>query len=280
MLPILYLFGGIILSLAIGIETYFVRTRAGRWFAGGAMIVVTLLSLVLVVTAAPLPAPGYPVSAATGQPTGEAMPGYIRLLTPLPNITGGGALLLGALFSAYVFMPKKRVLGYSLDPGQPGEQFVFNLCIAVVAIAVNFFASLPGALRELLAGRLHSPRAGDDAHRHRRVLPHRHRLAQPGRLDETSSSWASSSACCSCSPGSSSRSRCSARSASRSPRSASGPPEAASGRGGATRRIREGDTEVVARRVPRSPGGAVRRPRVHADAEPGRPVAAAGAACG
>ena len=48
------------------------------------------------------------------------------------------------------------MLGYSLDPGQPGEQFVFNLCIAVVAIPVNFVASLPGALRELVAGRLHS----------------------------------------------------------------------------------------------------------------------------
>ena len=39
MLPILYLFGGIILSLAIGIETYFVNPR-WTWFAGGAMIVV------------------------------------------------------------------------------------------------------------------------------------------------------------------------------------------------------------------------------------------------
>jgi hypothetical protein len=120
------------------------------------MIVVTVLSLVLVVLAPPLPAPGYSISAATGQPTGEAMPGYIRLLTPLPNITGGGALLLGALFSAYVFMPKKRVLAYSLDPGQKGDEFLFNLCIAVVAIPVNLVASLPGAARELAAGRLHS----------------------------------------------------------------------------------------------------------------------------
>ena len=84
------------------------------------------------------------------------MPGYIRLLTPLHNITGGGALLLGALFSAYVFMPKKRVLAYSLDPGQKGDEFLFNLCIAVVAIPVNLVASLPGAARELAAGRLHS----------------------------------------------------------------------------------------------------------------------------
>ena len=56
-LPFLYLFGGIILSLAIGVETYFVNPR-WTWFAGGAMIVVTLLSLVLVVLAPPLPAPG------------------------------------------------------------------------------------------------------------------------------------------------------------------------------------------------------------------------------
>jgi len=118
--------------------------------------VVTALSFVLVLTAAPLPAPGYSVNAVTGQPTGEAMPGYIRLLTPLPNITGGGALLLGALFSAYVFMPKRRVLAYSLDPGQPGDQFLFNLVISPVAITVNFFASLPGAVRALSRGELHS----------------------------------------------------------------------------------------------------------------------------
>ncbi len=135
-------------------ETYFVNPR-WTWFAASAMVVVTVLSLVLVSLATIAP-PGYSVSASTGQPTGEAMPGTIRLLTPLPNITGGGALLLGALFSAYVFMPKKRVLPYSLDPDQPGEQLLFNLCIAVVAIPVNFVASLPGATRALLAGRLHS----------------------------------------------------------------------------------------------------------------------------
>ncbi len=63
------------------------------------------------------------------------MPGYIRLLTPLhEHHRARCALLLGALFSTYVFMPKKRVLDYSLDPDQPGEQFLFNLCIATVAI--------------------------------------------------------------------------------------------------------------------------------------------------
>jgi hypothetical protein len=66
------------------------------------------------------------------------------------------SLLLGAVFSAYVFMPKRRVLPYSLDPNQSGDQFLFNLCIAPVAIMVNLVASLPAASRDLIAGRLHS----------------------------------------------------------------------------------------------------------------------------
>jgi hypothetical protein len=64
--------------------------------------------------------------------------------------------VLGAFFSAYVFMPKKRFLPYSLDPGQKGDQFLFNLIIAVVAIPVNFVLSLPGAIIALLTGRIHS----------------------------------------------------------------------------------------------------------------------------
>ena len=105
---------------------------------------------------ASLPPPGYAVSPTTGQPIGDAMPGYLRLLTPIMNITGAGSLVLGALFSTYVFIPKRRVLGYSLDPNQPGDQFLFNLFIAPVAILVNLVASLPGAVRALFAGRLHS----------------------------------------------------------------------------------------------------------------------------
>jgi len=82
--------------------------------------------------------------------------GRFQYGSPLMNITGGFALILGALFSAYVFMPKRRVLGYSLDPEQNGDQMLFNLLIAPVAIVVNFVASLPGAIVALLRGRLHS----------------------------------------------------------------------------------------------------------------------------
>ena len=45
--------------------------------------------------------------------------------------------MLGAVFSTYMFMPKRRVLPYSLDPNQPGDQFLFNLLIAPFAIVVN-----------------------------------------------------------------------------------------------------------------------------------------------
>jgi hypothetical protein len=53
-------------------------------------------------------------------------------------------------------MPKRRVLEYSLDPNQKGDEFLFNLLIAPVAITVNFVASLPGAFRALLTGKIHS----------------------------------------------------------------------------------------------------------------------------
>jgi hypothetical protein len=103
-----------------------------------------------------LAAPGYALDPATGAPIATLFPTELRLLTPFLNITGAFALILGAIFSTYVFMPKRRILAYSLDPNQPGDQFLFNLLIAPVAIAVNLVASLPGAVRALVVGRLHS----------------------------------------------------------------------------------------------------------------------------
>jgi hypothetical protein len=152
--PILYLIGALVLAVAVAVETYF---QNERWpiLAAGAVIGATALSFVLMLTVTLAP-PGYALDPATGVPTGELFPGTIRLLTPFLNITGGLALAFGALFSAYMFMPKRRVLGYSLDPNQPGDQFLFNLLISPVAIVVNFVASLPGAVRALVAGRLHS----------------------------------------------------------------------------------------------------------------------------
>src|SRR5439155_27329730 len=138
----------------IAVETYF---QNERWplFAAIGVVGASILALFLTMTAT-LAAPGYRVDPATAQPVADLFPGSLRLLTPFLNITGGFALAFGALFSAYVFMPKRRVLAYSLDPNQPGDHFLFNLLIAVPALVVNFAASLPSALRDLVRGRLHS----------------------------------------------------------------------------------------------------------------------------
>ncbi len=152
--PIIYFAAGGILAGTVAVLTYF---QSDRW-AGVALTAVvgaTLLSLALGVTTS-LAAPGYVLDPSTNVPTADLFPGSLRLLTPWLNITGGLSLLFGAVFSAYVFMPKRRVLAYSLDPGQKGDEFLFNLVISIVAFPVNFVASLPAAIRALAAGRLPS----------------------------------------------------------------------------------------------------------------------------
>ena len=151
--PILYFIGAGLLALAVAVETYFQNERWPAFVAIG-IGAASLLAVVLTYTV-PLAQP-YLIDQATGQPTADLFPGSLRLLTPFLNITGGFALAFGALFSAWIFMPKKRVLDYSLDPNQPGDHFLFNLVISIVALPVNFVASLPGALADLFRGRIHS----------------------------------------------------------------------------------------------------------------------------
>jgi hypothetical protein len=153
--PLVYLVIAGTLAFAVAAATWLGDWRWPRLAATG-VLGATLLSLALMVVATTLPAPGYAIDPVTGAPTAELLPGQLRLLTPFMNVTGAFALILGALFSAYMFMPKRRVLEHSLEPDQPGEQFLFQLFIAPVAITVNFVASLPGAFRALVAGRLHS----------------------------------------------------------------------------------------------------------------------------
>jgi hypothetical protein len=151
--PIVYFVVAAGLAVAIATATYFQDDRWPRLAAAG-VVAASALALVLMATTT-LAAP-YALDPATGQPVGTLFPGSLRLLTPFLNITGAFSLAFGALFSAYTFMPKRRVLEYSLDPRQPGDYFQFNLLIAPIALTVNFAASLPGAVRALIAGRLHS----------------------------------------------------------------------------------------------------------------------------
>jgi len=149
----LYLIAGIVLAVAIFAATYLGIQRWPRIAAAG-VVLGTLLGVVLVATATLMA--GSFIDPATDQPTATLFPGYLRLLTPFMNVTGAFSLLFGALFSAYVFMPKRRLLDYSLDSNQPFDHFLFNLAIGVVAITVNLVASVPKAFRAWREGTLHS----------------------------------------------------------------------------------------------------------------------------
>ncbi|HEU4672643.1 MAG TPA: hypothetical protein VFS32_07085 [Candidatus Limnocylindrales bacterium] len=152
LVPVALLFAGVVVALAVGVETYF---QDERWPAIGALaVVVATIANGLAVWSAGLPAT-LPL-AASGLPSTDVLPAAPRLLALFLNLPGALALVLGAIFSTYVFMPKRRVLAYSLDPTQPGDHFLFNLAISPVAILVNFVASLPGAIRALVSGRINS----------------------------------------------------------------------------------------------------------------------------
>jgi hypothetical protein len=150
-----YLYLGIAAILAI-VAILLTWRGDERWahVAGAVVVGGSAISLVMALTA-PLPPPGYALDPVTGIPTGELFPGYLRLLTPFFNITGAFVLVLGALYSAYMFMPKRRVIRYDLGRQRPIDR-IANLAIAVVAIPVNFLASLPGAIVQLARGQLNS----------------------------------------------------------------------------------------------------------------------------
>ena len=151
--PIVYfgLAGGV--ALVVAWDTYVGGSLWARLFTA-LLIVGTAASAVMLATAS-LATPASWIRPETGLPDLDLLPGSIRLLTPLFNVTGGLALIFGAIFSTYVFMPKRRVLHYSLDPEQKADELAFNLAISLVAFPVNFVASLPGAIRAFLGGRLH-----------------------------------------------------------------------------------------------------------------------------
>jgi hypothetical protein len=139
--------------------------RSDRWADVTAAVVVTgSVAAAVLMVFAPVPAPGYFLDAS-GIPVADGLPGYLRLLSPLFNVAGALALILGAAYSAYLFMPKRRLIHYRLSSNQSGAAYVANLLVALVAVPVNLIASVPGALAGLFRGRLNSPRTGNRAHR-------------------------------------------------------------------------------------------------------------------
>ncbi len=126
-----------------------VRRPLAAHFAMAVLIVGSVAAAYLVLTAA-LPAPGWAVDPNTHVPVGTAYPGYVRVLTGPFNIAGALCLVFGAIYSAYVYMPKRKVLRAKVRTPVLAQLY------GVAAVAVNLVASLPGAVSALFGGRLNS----------------------------------------------------------------------------------------------------------------------------
>jgi hypothetical protein len=138
-----------ILAAALVAMTTWLRRE---WSGHVTMAVLALgsVGVTWLVLTAQLAPPGWAVDPVTHVPVGERIPGAIRVLAAPFNIAGAFALVFGALFSAYVFMPKRKLLrGRRLPP------LVAQL-YGLVAVVVNFFASIPLAIRAARRGELHS----------------------------------------------------------------------------------------------------------------------------
>lgn len=112
-----------------------------EWQGHVAMAFLAAGTLVVAILVAAAQLHGAYVDPSSHVPVAAAVPGYLRVSSIPFNAGGGIALVFGALYSAYIYMPKRRVV--------PARYMAF-------AVVVNFFASLPGAVRALLAGRLNS----------------------------------------------------------------------------------------------------------------------------
>jgi len=125
------------------------RRPLAAHIAMGVLVIGSLAATYLVMTAH-LPAPGWAVDPNTHVPVGSAFPGYVRVLTGPFNIAGALCLVFGAIYSAYVYMPKHKVLRAKV------RMPVIAQLYGVAAVTVNFIASLPAAVGALLEGKLNS----------------------------------------------------------------------------------------------------------------------------
>jgi hypothetical protein len=134
-------------AIGVGLVTRFRRRSMAQVVAvvlviGSALVAWQTLTV-------PVAAPGYAVDEI-GIPIGSAMPADLRILTPPFNIVGAFALVFGAVYSAYIFMPKVRVMRFTTDLP------VIGAVGRALAVVVNFVASIPAAWRAFRAGTLNS----------------------------------------------------------------------------------------------------------------------------
>jgi hypothetical protein len=140
-----FTWGGALLLVAV-------TALARHWVApvsAALLVAASAVAVVLVITVQLQP-PGYALDSVTSVPIGQAFPSDLRILTPPFNITGAFALVFGAVYSAYIFMPKTRLLRGNIPIPVVGAVW------RAIAVTVNFFASIPAAIRALGNGTLNS----------------------------------------------------------------------------------------------------------------------------
>jgi len=138
-------------SLAITVAVTLVTAFARRWMGHfvAAVLVVASIGVTVATLTVDVAAPGFSVDEIH-IPVGTAMPADLRIMTPPFNIVGAFALVFGAVYSAYIFMPKVRVMRIR------SQVPVLGAIGRAVAVVVNFVASLPSAWRAMRAGTLNS----------------------------------------------------------------------------------------------------------------------------
>ena len=127
----------LVAAVAIAVATWRRRELQGHV----AMAFLALGTLVVAVLVFSAPLTQVTIDPTTHAPLASGFPGYLRVSSIPFNSGGGLALVFGALYSAYIYMPKRRAVQARLG---------------VIAIAVNFVVSLPSAFSALLRGKLNS----------------------------------------------------------------------------------------------------------------------------
>jgi len=135
-------------GLAVIVATAW-RREAGAYTAMAVLVAGTVVVAALAATATLAP-PGYALDPVTHVPVGQAVPGYLRIVTGPFNIAGALCLVFGALFSVYVYMPKRKVVRGSVRTPVLGQLY------RALAVVVNLVASVPLAARALASGQLNS----------------------------------------------------------------------------------------------------------------------------
>jgi hypothetical protein len=139
------------IALVGGVAIIVAATRKGlAAHVAVAVLVAGSVAGAYLVFTAHLSSPGFALDPTSQAPVGSAFPGYVRVLTGPFNIAGALCLVFGGIYSAYLYMPKRRLLRAKVSTPVLAQLY------GVVVVAVNFVASIPDAVVALREGKLHS----------------------------------------------------------------------------------------------------------------------------